>query len=250
MEKTGVTKGTVKSMRGAAFRDQRSETVKVLIPGVSLFCMKSMDNTMDIVYHVQNESSQSVKVTLDFTGSNGVELLSPVTGNESMKVCADIPQNEKVIVAHIRQNSNSACTLRMGCGVSHSTQSNQGEVVGAGVPAQQGRSRTASVGVGEPEKKQLAPGIFLLKQKISNPLGYQYSFCNQKTNDFECSMDFTGSTNVRVVGTGEMKVAVVAASSETVPIATVTQKDGGASILVKTKIGVKELSTASKPRRR
>ena len=249
MEQTGIAKGTVKTMRNKTFARQRQETVSVLAPGVSMFSMKSLDNRIDIIYHIQNENFEPVTITLDFTGSTGIDLLEPTLPSGSMKVCVQVPSNEKIVVAHIQQCSNSACTLRMSCGVSQSSsRGTMPEISGQKREATTRKTRAASIGVGDAEKKQLAPGIFLYKQKISSPLGYQYSFENQKKHDYEFSMDFAGSSNVQVVGTREMKVAVVAAPGETVSVATVTQVDLGVSILVKTKIGVKELRTVSTPK--
>jgi len=105
------------------------------------------------------------------------------------------------------------------------------------------QSSPIPIGVGDAEKKQLAPGIYLYRQKTSNPLGYQYSFQNDKKNDYEFSMDFAGSTNVKLIGTNEMKAMIIAAPTERVNVATVVQQDQGASILVKTQIGVRELRT-------
>ena len=207
---------------------------------------------MDIIYHVRNENVDQVEVTLDFTGSAGIALLEPILPSGNMRVRTIIPGNEKIKIARVQQITNAACTLRMGCSVSQaSSGQNKPSITGTTNSTQQqpqSRARRASVSVGDEEKKQLAPGIFLFKQKMSSPLGYQYSFENQKKSDYEFSMDLSESVNVQLVGTTEMKVTVVAAPTERVHVATAVQRDSQASILVKTKIGVKELRTVSKVR--
>lgn len=117
-------------------------------------------------------------------------------------------------------------------------------------PAPATQSRRNSVKVADAERKQLAPNLFLLKQKVSSPLGYIYSIENGRSKDYSFSMDFKGSKNIRIEGKSSdvTKVEVVVAPGDTVTVATVVQAMMTEGIAVKTKMGVKELKTVSAPR--
>jgi hypothetical protein len=95
---------------------------------------------------------------------------------------------------------------------------------------------------------QLAPNLFLLKQKTSNPLGFIYSIENGRKKDYEFTMNFAGSKNVRLEGGGGAdNVKEVIAPGETKMVATAVQANLSEGIAIKTSMGVKELRTSSAP---
>ncbi|GMH88871.1 hypothetical protein TrVE_jg4076 [Triparma verrucosa] len=242
MDKTGVEKGTVKSMRAAAFGSKRSEKTDEIAPGVKMITAKSLDNTLDIIYNVINENTDGVKITLDFGGSSGISLEGGLGSGEKLKVEAFVDAQEKMQVAKVTQLPGQLASVRIAVGVA-------GALGGRGnAPA--APARRNSVRVADAERKQLAPNLFLLKQKVSSPLGYIYSIENGRTKDYSFSMDFEGSKNIRIEGKASdvTKVEVVVAPGDTVTVATVVQAMMTEGIAVKTKMGVKELKTASAPR--
>ncbi|GMI37217.1 hypothetical protein TeGR_g14452, partial [Tetraparma gracilis] len=166
-DSTGIQRGAVKGARAAAFGGQRTEKSDLLAPGVKLVSAKSMDNALDIQYTVQNENADVVVVVLDFTGSTGIDLVEPVQPSGSLRVSRELPANSKNLVAHVRQSGSSAGALRVSVGVETP---NSGRSLPS--PAAPARARRNSVEVGPAERKQLAPNLFLLKQKTSNPLGF------------------------------------------------------------------------------
>ena len=253
MDRTGIVRGTVKGQRAAAFGGLRGEEVKELGPGLKMIVRKSKDNRLDVIYGIINESNGAVTVTLDFDGSEGVELVEPVNPSGSMKAVRVVEGNDKVQVARIVQREGRAGGVRLACSVRECRGGGAGGgggVGGRGGKQVRAQTRRKSINVAGPERKQLAPNLFLLKQKISSPLGYCYSVENGRSKDYEFHLDFGGSRNVRMEG-GEgqdTKVKVVVPPGDTVVVATVVQADVTEGIAVKTKMGVRELATKSKPR--
>ncbi|GMI37683.1 hypothetical protein TrCOL_g8551 [Triparma columacea] len=249
MEGTGIRGGMVKEQRKAAFGGLRGEEERELGPGVKLVLRKSKDNNLDVIYSVVNSNSSAITATLDFEGSEGVELREPVLPSGGWKVVRTVEGNEESKVAHVVQIPGRRGGVRLACSVKEGA-GGVGGSVGGNVGRATVGGRRKSITVAEPERKQLAPNLFLLKQKISSPLGYCYSIENGRTKDYELTMDFAGSKNVRLEGEGggTTKVKEVVPPGDIVVVATVVQADLTAGISVKTKMGVRELGTISKSR--
>jgi len=245
MDSTGVQSGTVKDMRAKAFASKRSEKTDEIAPGVKLVTAKSLDNKLDIIYTAINENSDGVKVTLDFSGSSGIELDGGLGSGDGMKIETFVDAQEKLQVARVSQMPGQMASVRIACGVAGASRGGGGGAVPSRVPA-----RRNSINVAEPERKQLVQNLFLLKQKTSNPLGYIYSVENGRTKDYSFSMDFAGSKNCRLEGEaqGVTKVEVVVPPGDCIVVATVVQAMMSEGIAVKTQMGVKELKTASAKR--
>jgi len=241
-DSTGIKRGAVTGARASAFGSQRSEKSDLLAPGVKMISAKSLDNALDIIYYVSNENGDEITVSVDFTGSMGVDLVEPVLPSGGLKVTKTFQANSKGVLAQVKQCRGEAGSLRVSIGV-ETPHSGRGLPEKTAAPA---RGRRKSIEVGAPERKQLAPNLFLLKQKTSNPLGFMYSIENGRKKDYEFSMNFAGSKNVRLEGETGDSIKAVIAPGDTVVVATAVQADPTAGIAIKTQMGVKELSSASK----
>jgi hypothetical protein len=243
IDEAGVVKNITRDRRNEAFGNMRTDKVDLIAPGVKLHSSKGMDNALDIVYFVQNENNDPVTVSLNFGGSEGIDLVDPILPSGGMKVEKKFQAHSKEQLAHVKQARGQAGSLRVAVGVvtPHSGRS-------LGDQPAPARGRAQSVEVGAPERKQLAPNLFLLKQKTSNPLGFIYSIENGRAKDYEFSMNFEGSKNVRLEGNGaSTSIKVVIAPSDTVVVATAVQADVTTGISIKTSMGIKEMRTASQP---
>lgn len=112
MNRMNVEKGTVKSMRAAAFGSKRNEKTDEVAPGVKMITAKSLDNTLDIIYTVINENTDGVKITLDFGGSSGISLEGGLGSGEQLKVEAFIDAQEKMQVAKVTQMPGQLASVR------------------------------------------------------------------------------------------------------------------------------------------